>query len=149
MHTQCVAAQGYACAVYPNGSDATSVGAVLANYRRNWKDTVNVRAGASYWITPRVEAFAGTGFENAAVPDSTLDPSLADADNIELALGARTRLLDWLYLAVSYTHLLYFDRDNTGKSTIANALVPTFQQDGGGKYTQWVGFIDVNAEAVF
>jgi long-chain fatty acid transport protein len=149
MHTQCVAVQGYACAVYPNGSDATSAGAVLANYVRDWKDTVNVRAGASYWITPRIETFAGTGFENAAVPDSTLEPSLADADNIELALGARARLLDWLYVALSYTHLQYLDRDNTGKSTIANALVPTFQQDGGGKYTQWVGFFDLNVEKTF
>jgi long-chain fatty acid transport protein len=148
MRTQCVATQGSACATFPDGSDASG-GNVIANYRRNWKDTVNVRAGASYWFSPQVETFAGTGFENAAVPDSTLEPSLADADNVELALGARVRLAKWLYLAASYTHLQYLDRDNTGRSTIANAVVPTAQPDGGGRYTQWVGFFDVNAEAVF
>jgi long-chain fatty acid transport protein len=147
MHTQCVAVQGYACATYADGSDAS--GGVLANYRRDWKDSVNVRAGASYWINPRLEAFAGTGFETLAVPDSTMEPGLADADNVELALGARARLANWFYLAASYTHLQYLDRDNNRKSTIANAAVPTAQQDGGGKYTQWIGFIDVNAEAVF
>jgi long-chain fatty acid transport protein len=150
MHTQCLALDGYACKTYADGSDASG-GGVIANYRRDWKDSVNVRAGASYWITPGLEAFAGTGFETLAVPDSTMEPGLADADNVELALGARMRLAKWLYLAVSYTHLQYFDRDNTGKSTIANGNVmpPTQQQDGGGKYTQWVGFFDVNAEAKF
>jgi long-chain fatty acid transport protein len=150
MRTQCVAVQGYTCATYADGSDASG-GGVIANYRRDWRDTVNVRAGVSSWITPRLEAFAGTGFETLAVPDSTLEPSLADADNVELALGARARLSSWLYLAVSYTHLQYLDRDNTGRSTVANAMTmpPTFQPDGGGRTTQWVGIIDVNAEAAF
>ena len=56
---------------------------------------------------------------------------------------------DWFYLAASYTHILFFDRDNTGESDLADASVPTQQQDGGGKYTQWVGFFDVNVEKTF
>lgn len=145
--TQCVALKGHPCAVFPDGSDAS--GATVANYRRNWNDTYGVRAGVSYWVRPDIEAFAGTGFETAATPDATLEPSLADADNVELALGARVRLARWLYLAASYTQLQYFDRDNTGKSTLADAPVPTQQQDGGGRYTQWVGVFDLNTEMVF
>jgi hypothetical protein len=43
----------------------------------------------------------------------------------------------------------YFDRDNTGRSTIATAQTPTQQQDGGGRYTQWIGILDVNVEKRF
>jgi long-chain fatty acid transport protein len=146
--TQCVALQGHACAVYPDGSDATG-GNVIANYRRAWNDTVGVRVGGSYWVRPGIEVFAGTGFETAAVPDATLDPGLADADNVLLSGGARLLVANWFYLAASYTQLLFFNRDNTGQSTLANASVPTQQQDGGGKYTQWAGFLDVNVEKTF
>jgi hypothetical protein len=55
----------------------------------------------------------------------------------------------WFYLGASYTQLQYFDRDNTGKSTLANAQVPTKQQDGGGRYTQWIGIFDLNVEKTF
>ena len=56
---------------------------------------------------------------------------------------------NWFYLAASYTQLVFLDRDNTGKSALAAASVPTQQQDGGGKYTQWVGFFDLNLEKTF
>jgi long-chain fatty acid transport protein len=145
--TQCVALKGYACAVHADGSDAS--GGVVANYRRDWNDTFGVRAGASYWVKPEIEVFAGTGFETAAVPNATLEPGLADADNLLLSGGARLLVAGWFYLAASYTHLLFFDRDNTGASTLAAASVPTQQQDGGGKYTQWAGFFDLNVEKQF
>jgi long-chain fatty acid transport protein len=145
--TQCVALQGYACQTYPDGSDAS--GGTVANYRRDWHDTFGARIGGSYWLKPSVELFAGTGFETAATPDATLDPGLADADNILLSGGARLLVADWFYLAASYTQLVFLNRDTTGLSDLANASVPTQQQDGGGKYTQWAGFFDLNVEKVF
>ena len=145
--TQCVALQGYACQTYPDGSDAS--GGTVANYRRDWHDTVGVRVGGSYWLKPSVELFAGTGFETAATPDATLEPGLADADNILLSGGARLLVANWFYLAASYTQLVFLNRDNTGLSDLANASVPTQQQDGGGKYTQWAGFFDLNVEKTF
>ena len=147
MRTQCVAIQGYACAVFPDGSDAS--GGVLANYRRDWKDTYGVRVSGSYWIRPEVEIFGGAGFETAAVPDTTLEASVMDADNLGVALGSRFPIAGWAYLGVSYTHLQYFDRNNTGQSTLAAAQTPTQQQDGGGRYTQWIGIVDVNLEKRF
>lgn len=146
--TQCVALQGHPCAVYPDGSDASG-GYTIANYRRNWHDTVGVRLGGSYWVRPEVEVFAGTGFETFATPDTTLEPGLADADNVLISGGARVLVANWIYVAASYTHLVFLDRDNTGLSDLANAQVPTQQQDGGGKYTQWVGFFDLNLEKTF
>src|SRR5262249_50304313 len=120
----------------------------IANYRREWNDTFGVRAGGSYWLRPGIELFAGAGFETAAVPDATLEPSLADAQNVLLSGGARV-LVGGFYVGFSYTHLVFMDRDNTGKSTLADTAVPTQQQDGGGKYTQWVGFFDLNVEKRF
>jgi long-chain fatty acid transport protein len=145
--TQCVAVQGYACAVLPDGSDAS--GGTLANYRRYWNDTFGIHAGGSYWVRPEVEVFAGAAFETAATPDTTLEPGLADADNVTGAAGARVLLGGWIYVAASYTHIQFLDRDNTGLSALSNAQVPTKQQDGGGKYTQWIGVFDLNVEKTF
>jgi long-chain fatty acid transport protein len=147
MRTQCVALQGFACAVYPDGSDAS--GGVLANYIRDWNDTYGVRVSASYWIRPELELFGGLGFETAAVPDTTLEANFVDADNLGVALGVRFPIAGWAHLGVSYTQLQYFGRDNTGRSTLAAAQTPTQQQDGGGRYTQWIGILDVNVERRF
>jgi long-subunit fatty acid transport protein len=111
-----------------------------------------VRIGVSRWVRPTFELFGGAGFETAATPDATLVLDLADADNMEIALGARLQLSKHFYFAASYTHLQFLDRDNTGKSTLASAPVPTQQQDGGGQYTrntQWVGIFDLNLEMTF
>ncbi len=147
MQTQCVALQGYACAVYADGSDAS--GGVLANYKRYWKDTYGVRVSGSYWIRPELELFGGVGFETAAVPDSTMEANFIDADNLGLALGARFPIAGWMHLGVSYTHVQYFDRDNTGRSTLSAGQTPTQKQDAGGQYTQWIGILDVNVEKRF
>jgi long-chain fatty acid transport protein len=149
MKAQCIGEQGYPCQVYPDGTDASGGNAVITNYRRDWNDTVGVRVGASYWLNPNVELFAGTGFETAAIPDSTLDPAVADADSIEGAIGGRFFIANYFYLAASYTHLQFFNRNNTGLSQAADASAPTQQPDSGGKYTQWVGIFDVNVEKTF
>ena len=148
LRTQCIGLQGMPCSVLPDGSPAGGSG-VLENDRRDWNDTYAVRAGVSGWIGKDVEIFAGAGFETAATPDSTLEPGLADADSIQGALGGRFHIADSFYLAVSYTHLQFLDRDNTGSSVLADAAVPTRQQDGGGRYTQWVGLFDLNVEKTF
>lgn len=148
MQTQCVAIEGYACIVDPTGADAGD-GGVLLNLRRKWRDTVGVRAGASYWLSAPLELFAGIGFETAAVPDSTLDPELADSEVISLSAGGRFELPGGWFLGASYTHLQYLDRDNTGKSELSDAVLPTRRPDGGGRYQQWIGLLNANVEKVF
>lgn len=150
MGSQCVVIEGHKCAVDATGADASGEGGtVQQNLRRHWKDTYGVRAGASFWLKPEVELFAGIGFETAAVPDETMDPALADADNVSPAVGGRFEIFDAFYLATSYTHIQYMNRDNTGKSEIASGELPTRRPDGGGKYTQWVGVFNVNIEKQF
>jgi long-chain fatty acid transport protein len=163
MQSQCVAIQGTPCTVVPvdgstnpnQGSQNTTQAGVQAFYRRNWNDTYGVRVGASYWVKPRIEIFAGAGYETAAVPDSTLAPDLFDANNILAALGARVALSDMLFVTASYTQIQYMNRDNTGKSTL-NTLpngttlnIPTVEMDSGGQFTQWVGIFTGNLEAMF
>ena len=151
MKSQCVvlATQDYPCVVNSDGSDASGAGAVLQNLRRRWNDTVGVRAGVSHWVVPAVELFAGLGYETAAVPDETLDPAIGDASSIAAALGARFRVLSSLFLAGSYTNLQFLNRDTIGKSQTAAASFPTKRYDGAGRYTQWIGLFNVNAEFQF
>jgi long-chain fatty acid transport protein len=148
MKTQCVAVEGYACQVDATGADAGS-GGVLLNLRRKWQDTFAVRAGASHWLAPKLELFAGAGFETAAVPDATLDPELADSQTVSLALGGRLQLPKRWFLGASLTHLQYLNRDNTGRSELTNAVLPTRRADGGGRYTQWVSILNANIEKEF
>jgi long-chain fatty acid transport protein len=149
MQTQCVGLKDRPCQVDPSGADATPDGSVLQNLRRKWIDTIGLRAGASGWLASGTELFGGVGLETAAVPDATLDPGLADAANVSLAAGGRFALTRTMFLAASYTHIQYMDRDNTGASQLANAQPPTKRADGGGRYTQWIGLVNVNLEMAF
>ncbi|MDP9003099.1 MAG: outer membrane protein transport protein, partial [Myxococcota bacterium] len=148
LRTQCLSDEKFTCAVLPDGS-AVPGKLVLLNLRRYWNDTIHGHVGASYWPTSEMELFGGAGFETAATPDATLEPTFMDADTIEAAMGGRLFVANFVHVAVSYTHLQSVNRDNSGRSQLANAQQPTHQQDGGGQYTQWVGVIDVNVEKTF
>jgi long-chain fatty acid transport protein len=149
MQTQCVGLRGKPCLVDHTGADATPEGSVLQNLRRKWSDTIGLRAGASGWLASGAEIFGGVGLETAAVPDSTLDPGLADAPSVSLSAGGRFPVTRTFFLAASYTHIQYMDRDNTGASQLTNAEPPTKRADGGGRYTQWIGLLNVNVEKTF
>jgi long-chain fatty acid transport protein len=149
MQSQCVSLEGTPCVVDSNGADATPTGSILQNLRRRWKDTYSIHGGASVWVRPTVELFGGLAFETAAVPDSTLDAAVPDANNVAGALGVRLQLAGTYFVAASYTHIQYFDRDNTGKSQLADAVLPTKLPDAGGKYTQWIGLFNVNLQKQF
>jgi long-chain fatty acid transport protein len=148
MRTQCVALADYPCAVTSTGDDPGN-GGIFTNFRRYWRNTVGVRAGASRWLSPELELFAGAGFETAATPDETLDPELPDSETLQGALGGRWEPVPKLFVGLSYTHLYYLPRDNTGKSRLSEAEVPTRRPDAGGKYNQWVGVFNANLEKVF
>jgi long-chain fatty acid transport protein len=149
LRTQCLSLEGHQCAVNADGTDATPDAAVMQNLRRYWQDSYAGHLGASFWLSPRLEVFGGVGYETAAIPDRTMEPSLTDADNIAGALGATLAVGGGYFLSGSYTHLYHFDRDTTGKSQLAQAETPTRRQDSGGKYTQWIGLFNVSVEKQF
>jgi hypothetical protein len=83
-----------------------------------------------------------------------MTPEISDAFNLNGTFGARFKLTRSLFLTASYTHQQFLNRDNTGKSTLtinngAPVRFPTVQYDGGGKYTQWIGYAVGNLEALF
>jgi long-chain fatty acid transport protein len=150
MVTQCASLEDRSCDLKQDGSPATGSGTVINLYRA-WRDTIGIRAGASKWLSPEVELFAGLGFESYAVPDNTLDPQLPDANTISISAGGRFEVADKLWIGAGYMHIQYLDRDNTGKSILDDPKVhPTTRRvDGGGKYTQWIGVLNVNVEKQF
>jgi long-chain fatty acid transport protein len=150
--SQCTGLHNFNCAVDATGADIS--GGTQLNIPRNWNDTYAGRLGVSVWATPEIELLFGAGYETAAVPDATLAPDLMDAVNIQGTLGGRFKITESLFLSVEYTHIQYMDRDNTGKSTLAvlngqPVVVPSVEEDAGGKYSQWYGFINTNLEALF
>ncbi len=154
LQNQCLGERGGACAVGADGGPITGGGIVFGNVRRDWNDTWGVRAGASYYVNPAVEVFAGAGYEVAAVPDATLAPDIPDANNIQATLGGRFKLTDTLFLAASYTHIQYMDRDDNSSTLASDAsgnayVYPTVEGNGNGHYTQWAGFFSGNLEMIY
>lgn len=148
LQTQCVALEGYPCVVTSSGA-YVGEGGVWINLRRYWRDTFGIRAGISHWLRPHLELFLGTGFETPATPAETLDPELPDSHTVAGALGARWEPFQRWFVAASYTHLQFLNRDTTGESLLSIAEPPTRRPDGGGRYGQWIGVMNVNLEKAF
>ena len=144
---------GDLCQVFANGKDATPKFSVVTNIPRNWKDTYGGHVGASYWVKPEIELFAGAGYETAASPDATMEPGAMDANNIQMSLGGRFLIANYFYFGLGYTQIQFLNRTVTDSQlAVANGVAvqqPTFQQDGNGTYTQWIGVVDVNVEKQF
>jgi long-chain fatty acid transport protein len=146
LQTQCVSFRDQPCAVYADGSDATPGGTTIQNIRRHWNDTYGANAGASFWLTDAVELFAGAGFATAATPDATLDPLMMDAASVRFALGGRFAVPGGFHVSAGLTDVQYVSRDNTGRSTLSDAQLPTRRADGGGQYTLWLGLFQISLE---
>jgi len=147
--TQCIALGDQPCAVFPSGADATPNASTVQNLRRLWRDTYGARAGASVWARPNLELLAGLGYETTAVPDATLDPTFPDAASLRTALGARLQVTAGLAINGGLTALWYAQRDNTGRSGLADAQPPTRRADAGGRYTLCLGLVNLGIEQRF
>ena len=121
----------------------------LQNLPRDWQDAFGVRAGGSFFVSPMLEVFAGLGYDSNAIPDESLDPALTDFHDISAALGGRVTIGKHLGVAASWTQFFYFSRDTNGKSINANYQPPSTGPDAGGKYTQRIGVLNINVEAMF
>jgi long-chain fatty acid transport protein len=130
-------------------SDAT------LNIKRNWVDAWGMRAGASYWLTPGVELYAGAGYDGNAASDEGTDPSLFDMNKYSAALGARLSFLeDRLALAFTYTQVFYETRELG--VTLNDAGEPSNPFTGAsngpsaaGTYEQSIGVGNLNMEYHF
>jgi long-chain fatty acid transport protein len=146
LQSQCISLAGQPCAVFPDGTDATPGASTVQNIRRRWQDTYGAGLAASYWPRPDLELFAGAGYATAATPDATLDPMLPDADNLRLTVGTRVAVGDRWHITAGLTDVHYASRDNTGRSTLPDAQLPTRRADGGGRYSLWLGIFHLALE---
>lgn len=164
LEDQCLVDEGNPCELNPDGSPVEGTPAPLLNIRRDWQDAFGIRLGGSYWFGEKTEIFTGLGYDSNAIPDETLDPSLTDFHDISAAIGGRFKIIDQLAAAISYTHLFYIPRNNTGDSTLGlcstlpdgqanpgtNCLVsPSASPDSGGQYTQTIGVFNINVDVSF
>ena len=85
-----------------------------------------------------------------AMAEMLRNPSPEQEQGLRIYLGnERYRRMRGLALRLSYTHVAYAARDNTGKSELAAAELPTRRADGGGRYTLWLGLVGAGLEARF
>ncbi len=145
------------CAIAPSGAldEAHGGSGVVLHLPRNWKDTLGLRGGASYWIGQSVEAFTGAGYDSNAVPDATIDPALFDMDKLSVSGGVRVSLAaDALFVDATFTQVIYLQRtvaprprDAAGKpETLAS---PSRQPDMAGTYSQSASVLVVGLGYVF
>jgi long-chain fatty acid transport protein len=146
LQAQCLSERDKPCAVFPDGTDATPEATTIQNIRRRWQDTYGANLGASYWASEAIEVFAGVGFATAAAPDATLDPMMPDAASVRFALGSRFAVPGGFHVTAGVTDVHYAARDNTGRSTLTEAQLPTRRPDGGGQYTLWLGIFHISLE---
>lgn len=127
---------------------------------RYWDDAFGVRAGYSRWFDSGVELILGAGFDQSAVPDRTLDPSLYDADKVTASLGARFQMMNKkMALATTYTQVIYFGRDveprgrdaDLGATDLTGVGIRSQARgaDSAGTYEHAVGVLNVNLEYAF
>ncbi len=148
LERMCLSPRGANCDIAPDGSPAAGSQAIQ-NLPREWDDSFAVRVGVSFFSSEAVELFGGVGYDSNAVPDGTLEPALLDAHDVSLTAGTRLRIIDSLHLALSYTHIHYFERNTVGESRLADFAQPSRGPDAGGTYKQWIGVLNANLEVSF
>ncbi len=122
---------------------------------RNWEDAMAFRLGGSYWLSDASELMVGAGFDQNAVPDSTLEPALIDMDKVTASLGARFVLLDKAFaIATTFTQVIYFERDIDPSvqepALLKNPATGTRHgPNAGGKYEQSISLLNLNLEYKF
>jgi long-chain fatty acid transport protein len=118
---------------------------LLLDIPRDWHDTLSVRAGGSFWVSPTAELLAGLGYYSTAVPDSTLDPSIPDWQAVSFTLGGRVRIVKSLHTELSYSQFFSPQRDNSSTSTLNPPKAP----NAGGVYKQDLGVVNLNIDIAF
>ncbi|MFO0612427.1 MAG: outer membrane protein transport protein [Polyangiaceae bacterium] len=138
-----------ACDVNRDGTPKDVDHPPIQNIVRNWGPAFATRIGVSYWVKEQIELFGSFGYDSAAVPASTLEPTLQDYHSFAPSIGAKFGIGKHFELGTSYTHFFYVPRDTTGESILATLEAPSRTPDSGGKYSQTLGLLNVNAQLSF
>jgi len=101
-------------------------GAPVPPISRNWHDTLGLNLGGRYRLNDSTSLLAGYIYGADAVPDSTFDPSIPDADTHIFCLGAEIKHRRFT-VALAYAYQLYLDRI---KNNTLTPLLPSHYADG-------------------
>jgi long-chain fatty acid transport protein len=126
-----------ACATRSDGSLVNDqyLSDVVQIFARDWRDTLAVRGGVSFFPYTELELLLGAGYETSAVPDRTLDPALYDMDKLSFALGAGYTL-GAATLSLTLTEILYFERDTRDTEGNESLELPSRQPSNVGVFGQ-------------
>ncbi len=135
------------CDVQSNGAPAPTGVGITANLDRRWKNSIALRGGASYLLTPTVVLMGGVSYDANAVPDSTLDASFVDSNKVLVTPEVRVQVTPDLALAARWTQVFCAKRTTTAdaEATMAPTRVPSSR----GTYTQSAGLFTLSAEYGF
>jgi long-chain fatty acid transport protein len=148
LDRQCVTVRGSRCDLNPDGSARSGV-KVIVNQPRNFHDTFGVRASASYWPRHEIELMAGIGYASNAIPASTYQPDILDANALTFSAGTIVSVLPRLLLGFGYMQLVYLDRDTVGQNAAATLAPPSRAPDAGGRTSILAGVFNVTANYGF
>ncbi len=150
---QCVTVGSSDCYITEDGN-ATGP-AVFLNQPVVDKDAWQINVSGSYYgLMKGLEVLAQLGYYANAAPDETLTPALPDWDTLLVRVGGGYEFDKYVALNLSYGQFISFSRDTTGNPGLAdtNRFHPipfNVGPNNGGKYSQWIGLIDVNVEVKF
>ena len=138
-----------ACATAADGSlrNRELASDVVQVFQRDFRDTVGLRAGVS-WFIDRLELLAGGAFDTNAIPDRRLDPALFDANKVVVALGAGYRF-EHLALSLTVSNAFYFERDTRGARGNETLARPSRQPANEGVYRQNTLLLQPGVEVFF
>jgi long-chain fatty acid transport protein len=151
MKHQCVVEPGAKCDVDGSGADLTG-GKVIANFPRQWNDSVGLRAGAGYWIGSghETELFGSGNFGTPAIPHKTADPAYFDSYTLGFSVGARQRITSHIYAALSYNYVYYLPFDvKPNQSQLYQYQQPSRTPAADGSYSAQIYFFNANLTFVF
>jgi long-chain fatty acid transport protein len=137
--------EGRTCPLNRDGSAPDAVG-IVANIPRFWEDSWGVRAGASYWVVPRVRLQGSLGYDTSPIPDDMLEAGLLDLDKIVIALGGRFVVGGGLDLVAGWTQVVYLGKTIPRFEPL---MPPSRVPSNAGEYGQSVGLFQLAVDYSF
>lgn len=104
---------------------------------RDWQDTITLVFGMEYITPSKWEFRAGLGYDQCAIPDKTLDPTIPDADKYLVSVGTGYTFSDMFDTHIGIGHLIYEDRE------VTNSIL-TVPANGNYEYTMEFVSWDLN-----
>jgi long-chain fatty acid transport protein len=137
---QCVVVQGASCGA--DGQGASTLPSTKLNLPRAWNDSVRVRAGVAYWVSPATELFGSAAVESSPVSPSHEDPLIFDSTRIYGTIGTRHAFSRHLSAQLSYTYV-YFLPVTVTDSAYNNYVGPSKSPSANGDYSSELYYFDV------